>query len=54
MYSMVFVRKDRVKLITVDYLGQILNSLGGQADVILLDFSKAFDKVPHNRLCKKL
>ena len=39
-------------IITVDDLAQILNSVGGQADVILLDFSKAFDKVPHCRLRK--
>ena len=25
-----------------------------QTDVLLLDFAKAFDKVPHERLCKKL
>ena len=37
-------------IITIDDLAQILNSVGGQADVILLDFSKAFDKVPHCRL----
>ena len=38
----------------VDDLVQILNSLGGQDDVILLDFSKAFDKVLHNQLSEKL
>ena len=27
---------------------------GGQTDVILLDFSKAFDKVPYKRLLLKL
>jgi len=32
---------------------QILNE-GQQVDAILLDFSKAFDKVPHQRLLFKL
>jgi len=32
-----------------DYL-----NLGQQTDVLLLDFKKAFDKVPHRRLCYKL
>ena len=40
--------------ITVDDLAQILNNTSGQTDAILLDFSKAFDKVPHYRLCEKL
>jgi hypothetical protein len=32
---------------------EVLNR-GGQSDVLLLDFSKAFDKVPHLRLATKL
>lgn len=40
-------------LATVNDLAENLN-IGNQTDVILLDFSKAFDKVPHNRLCLKL
>lgn len=32
---------------------EVLNR-GGQTDVLLLDFSKAFDKVPHLRLASKL
>ena len=32
---------------------EVLNR-GGQTDVLLLDFSKAFDKVPHHRLSVKL
>ena len=28
--------------------------MGRQTDVVLLDFSKAFDRVPHHRLCYKL
>ena len=31
----------------------ILNKGQGQVDVILLDFSKAFDTVPHQRLLQK-
>lgn len=37
----------------VDDLAAELNR-GGQTDAILLDFSKAFDKVPHRRLLLKL
>ena len=38
---------------TVHDLAENLNS-GNQTDVILLDFTKAFYKVPHNCLCNKL
>ena len=39
--------------LTVDDLAKILNNKG-QADVIIMDFSKAFDTVPHERLLAKL
>ena len=38
---------------TVNDFAECLNQ-GGQCGVLLLDFSKAFDKVPHTRLCNKL
>ena len=31
-----------------------LNTQGGQADVLVMDFSKAFDKVDHQRLLLKI
>ena len=40
-------------LITVDDFARALNSKK-QVDIGILDFSKAFDKVPHARLAKKL
>ena len=47
-------RSCKTQLIaTVNDLAENLNT-GNQTDVILLDFSKAFDKVPHNHLCHKL
>ena len=40
-------------ILTVDDLSSTLDK-SGQTDTILLDFSKAFDKVPHQRLLIKL
>ena len=40
-------------LTTLDDLVYNLNS-GLQMDLVLLDFKKAFDKVPHHHLCCKL
>ena len=37
----------------IDYLAKEMQG-GGQTDVIVMDFSKAFDKVPHNGLLYKL
>ena len=38
---------------TINDIARALDA-GIQTDVILLDLSKAFDKVPHHRLCAKL
>jgi len=40
-------------LLTVEYLQRSVDG-NGQVDDIFLDFSKAFDKVPHQRLLLKL
>jgi hypothetical protein len=40
-------------VVTIQKLAKT-QSEGKQIDAILLDFSKAFDKVPHNRLLLKL
>ena len=40
-------------LITIHDITSFLDNRK-QTDIIILDFSKAFDKVPHSRLCMKL
>ena len=44
---------DTQLIITVNDFADCLNK-GGQCDVLALDFSKAFDKVPHAHLYQKL
>ena len=43
----------RVKLITIDDIARNMEE-SDQTDIILLDFAKAFDKVPHDRLLHKM
>jgi hypothetical protein len=47
-------RSSETQLLTLTH--ELASSLdkGGQQDLIILDFSKAFDKVPHQRLLTKL
>jgi hypothetical protein len=40
-------------LITIDDIAQNMEE-GDQTDIILLDFAKAFDKVPHDRLLHQM
>ena len=53
MINMDFVNVAPVKLITLNDLAKGLNSKQ-QIDAVLLDFSKAFYRVPHQRLLLKL
>lgn len=58
MPTMVFRNEDHVRpadcvILTVDDL-VAEGDRGGQIDIILSDFAKAFDKVPHQHLLKKL
>ena len=52
---MVFVKKDLAKqlIITVEEISRYLDNKQ-QVDMLILDFSKAFDTVPHTRLLRKL
>jgi len=50
--SMVFVPIEAVTPTAVNDFDECLNK-GGQCDVLTLDFSKVFDKVPHVHLYQK-
>ena len=47
-------RSCETQLIT--FVQELVDTMpgGGQTDILLMDFSKAFDKVPHQRLLRKL
>ena len=49
-------RGDRVSLICLKFLEEVTAYVdeGSPVDVLYLDFSKAFDKVPHKRLVNKV
>ena len=47
--------ESQLLIVTIDDLARCISvNESGQIDAILLDFSRAFDKVPHARLAKKL
>ena len=50
---MVFRKRNPVKHNLFTLFMNLLNK-GGEVDALFLEFSKAFDKVPHVRLLKKL
>ena len=50
-----FRRFKRCESQLIEFVSDIVNnSHAKQTDIIILDFSKAFDKVPHNRRLYKL
>ena len=53
-YGFISGRSTTIQLL--NYLDQCIQTIvdGGVVDTIYLDFAKAFDTVPHNRLLKKL
>ena len=51
IYSTVFAKTQLIQLVE-DLTRQLI--LGNQIDLVLLDFSKAFDKVNHLKLLLKL
>ena len=53
--SMFFYRFKSCELQLIEFVSDIVNnSRAKQTDVIILDFSKTFNYVPHNRLLYKL
>ena len=51
---MVFVQDGAVRLVTMIHDLTSAMEKGTQTDMVVLDFSKAFDRVPHKRLLQKL
>ena len=51
-----FRRKRSCETQLVTFVQELMNSIakGGQVDVVVMDFAKAFDKVPYKRLVGKL
>ena len=52
-YKSTWIQRETQLIATIHDWAETINAKG-QTDAILLDFSKAFDKVPHKRLAVKL